>query len=193
MSQSHFRCKNFIRVLNQIKKLFFNQFIVTFLTDIIVSYLVFYQVQSKLRTKEQLLMQMSDFAVKYEYLMLEFATAVGMFIARSNANVMIVERPISMSVLQAINFIFTVLNITVFNITDFSFMFFYMIYVGFIGGSIYINTFCIITQKNKKETHLEALAVDPVAFEDQEIALNLCLIGMDLGYSCSALFGLVLS
>jgi hypothetical protein len=58
---------------------------------------------------------------------------------------MIMERPVSMSLLQAINLIFIVLNMTVFKIIDFSFMFFFMIYVGYIGGSIYLNTFYIIT------------------------------------------------
>jgi len=88
---------------------------------------------------------MSEFTVKYEYLLLEFANAVGQYIARSNANISIMEKPISLSLLQGINLLFIILNMTVFKITDFTFMFFFMLYVGYIGGSIYLNTFFIIT------------------------------------------------
>ena len=106
---------------------------------------------------------------------------------------MIMSVPISMSYLEAINLIFTILNMTVFGLDDFGFLFFFMFYVGYIGGSIYLNTFYIITQKRRKEIYTETRGPLPkVAFEDQEIAINLALIGMDLGYTFSACSGLIL-
>src|SRR5437868_855513 len=107
-------------------------------------------------------METSEFTVKYEYIFLEFANYVGQFISRSNTNIMIMQVPFSMSLLQTINLLFMVLNVFLFKITDFSFMFIYMIYVGYIGGSVYLNTFFLITQKRKKEIDVHQ-TIKPVA------------------------------
>lgn len=56
-----------------------------------------------------------------------------------------------------------------------------MIYMGYLSGAIYLNTFMIITQKKTSLSGSSSLKMAPVKFPDQEIALNLVLIGMDLG------------
>ncbi len=73
-------------------------------------------------------------------------------------------------------------------------MFLFMLYSGYLSGSIYLNTFFIITQKNVKKLDKPEYysAIKQVAFEDQEIAINIALIGMDLGFMLSAISGFLI-
>lgn len=41
--------------------------------------------------------------------------------------------------------VFVALNYLVFDFNNFAFLFFYMFYVGYIAGTVYLNTFFIIT------------------------------------------------
>ncbi len=80
----------------------------------------------------------------------------------------IMSTPLSMSVLQTVNLIIVLLNMMVFNFNSFTFMFVFMLYSGYLGGSIYLNTFFIITQKRLKKLDKPEYydAMQPVAFED---------------------------
>eukprot|EP00347_Sterkiella_histriomuscorum_P003731 403363162 len=198
LSQNNFRIQNIYRVYKQIRRLFYNQFVVTFTSDFIISFLIYYQVQFKLQqlaTQRPLdYEQQKIFAEKYEYLLLQIANAIGSFIARSQTNLVIMQRPLSMSLLQSINLLFVLLNIYVLKFNSFSFLLIFMLYSGYIGGSVYLNTFFIITQKRTKDRkNIQYYnKIEQVAFEDQEIAINVALVGMDLGYMVSSIFGFAL-
>ena len=107
----------------------------------------------------------TDFVENYEYMLLQIANAIGQFLSRCSTNIMIMEVPLSMSVLQIVNLIFIVVNMAELHTWSFSFMFLFNVYSGYLGGSIYLNTFFLITQKRKKETSY-AYSIKPVPFED---------------------------
>lgn len=58
---------------------------------------------------------------------------------------MILEMPISISLIQIFNFAFTIFNYYYLKIDNVFYLFAFMIYLGYISGSIYLNTFMIIT------------------------------------------------
>lgn len=117
----------------------------------------------KLKYHVEYLRTDSEFIEKYEYWFLQIANAVGSFIARSNTNMVIMSVPMSMSLLQTLNLLFIIFNMNYLGWDSFEFMFIFMLYSGYLGGSIYLNTFYIITAKKRKENRS---SIEPVPFEN---------------------------
>mmetsp|Transcript_45972 Transcript_45972/g.33730 ORF Transcript_45972/g.33730 Transcript_45972/m.33730 type:complete len:143 (+) Transcript_45972:107-535(+) len=133
--------------------------------------------------------------------MLLLGSAFGQFVSRSNSSLVIMNVPFSMAFLQILNLLLVLIAIFVFNFQSFYVMLLFSCFVGYVSGSVYLNTFFIIT-KNRylglpesiynvyvQKMQVISTFVDPVTFEDQEIALNIALIGLDLGFFLSSCLG----
>jgi len=109
------------------------------------------------------------------------AFGFGQFLSRSNHSVTLMRVPLSMSVIQSINLILMLLNTNYLYVTNITVLCLFQIFVGFISGATYLNTIFIIHKKRMKELMRSGNPVVDVPFEDREIAINVCLMGMDIG------------
>jgi battenin len=122
-----------------------------------------------------------DYLFKHGYVVFTFCYQIGVFLSRSSLSIVKIKRVEIMTILQAINAVFFLLNTIFLFLENFYVMFVLMFWVGLMGGSSYVNVMYNILESEK------------LAKNEKELALTLTGVGNDIGILLASLLSLLLA
>lgn len=122
-----------------------------------------------------------EYLYKHGYVVFTFCYQIGVFVSRSSLSIIKIRRVEIMTMIQAGNALFFLLNTIFLFLDNFYVMFILMAWVGLMGGSSYVNVMYNILESEK------------LAKNEKELALTLTGVGNDIGILSASLLSLLLA
>uniref|UniRef100_A0A7S3KTF3 Battenin n=1 Tax=Euplotes crassus TaxID=5936 RepID=A0A7S3KTF3_EUPCR len=117
-------------------------------------------------------MNENSFFIKNVFTIFAFCYQFGVLISRSSLSLIKIKRVEIVTFLQILNFIFFFLNAQLFFLKNYFVMFGWMIFVGLMGGTSYVNVMYQILNSDKlKKTEKELAVITTCIFDDMGILL----------------------
>ena len=125
--------------------------------------------------------RLTEWAYANGYEIFAFSYQIGVFISRSSLSLIKVKRVEILTILQAINFLFFLLNTILLFIENFYVMFVIMIWIGLMAGCSYVNVMYQILESTR------------LMQNEKELALTITTVGNDLGILLASVGSLILT